>query len=242
MISARFAGPDILEQGKVNALNCALYQNGALIAPASGGSCLIYRTDGTLVETGSAIVSSSIATFSTSTLSSEVRGEGWRVSWSLTVGGEARIFDRMAALCRRRLFPTVTDADLYRKHSDLQSQRPSGVSSYQDKIDDCWSELVHDVRQKGSIPHLVMGAEDLHYVLMYRVLASIYYEFGTGQQLYIDRAAHYQLLAKQAFDGLSFVYDSTDSGKKDAQRRSASPTTFLCDPGLGWGWSGRYDR
>ena len=242
MISARFAGPEILEQGKVNALICALYQNGALIAPASGGSCSVYRADGTLVETGSAIVSSSIATFSTSALSSETRGEGWRVSWSLTVGGEARIFDRMAALCRRRLFPVVTDADLYRKHSDLATLRASSQASYQSKIDDCWEELIHDVRQKGSIPHLVMSPEDLKFVLLYRVLASIYYEFGTGQQLYIDRAAHYRDLAKQAYDGLSFVYDSTDSGKADAAKRSAQPVTMLCDPGSGWGGYGRHDR
>ena len=242
MISARFAGPDLLEQGRVNALQCALYQAGALVAPASGGSCSIYRADGTMVETGVAIVSSSIATFSTSTLTSEVRGEGWRVVWVLTVGGEARTFDRMAALCRRRLFPVVTDADLFRKHPDLSDLMPSSMASYQPKIDDAWEELIHDVRQKGSIPHLVMGAEDLKFVLLYRVLGNVYFDFNQGNPLWSERAAHYRTLAKQAFDGLSFVYDTTDRGAADAQKRSLSPTTMLCDPGNGWGWGGRYDR
>jgi len=213
-----------------------------LVAPSAGGSCSIYRADGTLVETGVAIVSGSIATFSTSTLASEVRGEGWRVVWALTVGGILETSDRSAALCRRRLFPVVTDADLYRKHPDLEELRPSSLASHQGKIDDAWEELVHDIRQKGSIPHLVMGAEDLKFVLLYRVLGNIYFDFNQGNPLWSERATHSRALAKQAFDGLSFVYDSTDRGAADAQKRSLSPVTMLCDPGNGWNWGGRYDR
>ena len=239
LYSARFAGPELLQQGRSNSLTCPLYRDGALVAPVAGGTCAIYRADGTLVESGTAVVAASIATYTTSTLATETRGEGWRVSWTLTVGGIPSTFDRMAALCRRHLFPVVTDADLTRKHSDLDDLRPSGLSSYQSKIDDCWEELVHDIRQKGSIPHLVMAAEDLKFVLLYRVLSGIYYDFNQGNSTWLQRAQDYQRKAQEAFDGLSFKYDTADTGVADAEKRAMSPVTILASGG-DWGGNGWY--
>ena len=235
--SAAFAGPELLQQGRTNALVCKLYRDGALVAP-SAGTCTIYRADGTTVETGSATIASSYASYTTtSTFSSETRGEGWRVSWALTVGGISSYFDRQAALCRRRLFPVVTDADLIQRHSDLSDLRPSGLASYQSYIDLAWEELVHDIRQKGSIPHLVLGPEDLKFVLVYRVLHAIYNDFDQGSPTWRQRAQDYAAKAAAAFEGLSFVYDTTDTATADTKRRAASPVTFLASGG-DWNWPG----
>ena len=229
--SAAFAGPELLQQGRTNALVCKLYRDGSLVAP-SAGTCSIYRADGTLVETGSVTIASSYASFTTSsTFSTESRGEGWRVVWLLTVASISCTFDRQAALCRRRLFPVVTDADLLLRHSDLTDLRPSGLASYQPYIDLCWEELVHDIRQKGSVPHLVMGAEDLKFVLIYRVLTAIFNDFNQNNPTWAQRAADYAARAKDAFSGLSFVYDTTDTGTADTKRRAASPVTFLASGG-----------
>lgn len=237
--TARLAGPELLQQGRANSLTCPLYREAALVAPSSG-SCAVYRADGSVVETLTVSVVASVATVTTSSLAGETRGENWRVEWTLVVAGLACTFDRMAALCRRRLFPVVTDADLIRKHSDLATLRPTGTDSYQPYIDDCWEELLHDVRQKGSIPHLVMAPEDLKFVLLYRVLNSIYNDFNRSQNgTWLQRAQDYERKAKEAFDGLSFKYDTSDSGVADAKRRSVSPVTILTSGGEWWG-NGNY--
>ena len=238
--SARFAGPELLQQDRSNSLTCPLYRENALVAPSAGGTCAIYRADGTLVESGVFTVVASVATYTTSSLASEPRGEDWRVEWTLTVSGISLTFDRMAALCRRRLFPVVTDADLVRKHSDIGDLRPSNLTSYQDKIDGEWEELLHDIRQKGSIPHLVMAPEDLKFVLLYRVLAAIYSDFNASNNpTWMKRADDYRALADKAFKELSFKYDTSDSGVADIQKRSASPVTFLASGGdWGWQWGG----
>jgi len=239
-IAARFAGPELLERGRTATIRCALYRDGALVVPDSG-TVAIYRSDGTLVVSAAVTVASSMATYTTPSFSAEQLGEGWRVEWMLVVAGATHTFDRPAALCRRRLFPVLVEADLVRRHSDLAALRPSSLSSYQDYLDDSWEEILHQIRQKGSLPQLIASPEDLKYVHLYRALELIFRDFAVSQSadgkwpfLAADYAKQYQ----QAWNQLSLKYDSNEDGKADGERRPLASVTFLASGGEGW--QGRY--
>lgn len=236
-LSARFAGPELLQRGAAQGISCPLYRDGALVAPSSG-TISIYRADGTQVVAAAAVtVAASIATYTTGTFAGETLGEGWRVEWLLTVSGAVHTFDRQAALCRRRLFPVVTDADLIRRHSDLVAIRPPDMTSFQDYLDESWVELLHQIRQKGSIPHLVASPEDLRQVHLFLALKLVFTDFsvrfGDGSR-WPTLADSYSKESQAAFKQLSLSYSSDDSGNADATRRAVQSVTFLACGGEGW--------
>ena len=235
-ISARFAGPEILQKGSANTISCPLYRDGALVV-ATGGNVAILRADGTQAVSASVSIAANIATYTTPTFSSEALGENWRIVWTITWSGGSGVFDRMAALCRRRLFPVVTDADLLRRHSDLNNIKPPDVASFQDYLDEAWVELLHTLRQKGNFPQLILSPEDLRYVHLFRTLEAIFNDFtvrsGQGEK-WPALAADYRSKAKEAFNSLSLVYSSADDGLPDSRRRPAQSVTFLAAGGDWW--------
>lgn len=235
-LAARFAGPELLQRGAAQGISCPLYRDGALVAPSSG-TVSIYRADGSQVVAAAAVsVVASIATYTTGTFSGETLGEGWRVEWLLTVSSVVYTFDRTAALCRRRLFPVVTDADLLRLHSDLTRLRPSNLTSYQDYLDLAWEELLHVVRQQGTLPNLIMSPEDLRYVHTYRTLEAVFRDFSVTAQpdKWNVLSKEYAQKADAAFKQLSFKYDDNDDGQANTNRRPAQAVTFLADGGEWW--------
>lgn len=236
----RFVGSEHLVRGRDNRITCPVYRAGALVAvTAVGSSAAVYRADGTLVGTFSVTVLSSIpgATIPSATLASEQYSSAWRIEWSLVMpDGIPHVFKRMAVLGRSALYPVVTDADLLRRHSDLADQRPASMTSFQDYLDEAWAEVVHKIRQKGSLPHLVSDPEDLRYVLMYETLAGIYLDWSLApgsDSKWAAMAVHYQGKAKEAWGTLSLQFDMNEDGAAD-EVRSASPVTFLGTAGNDW--------
>lgn len=236
----RFSGHENLVRGRDNICTCPVYRDGALVAPTVlGSSCIIYRADGSVQGTKSITIPGNIArvTITEASLASEAYSDWWRLDWSLLMpDGVVHVFTRSAALGRRALYPVVTDLDLFRRHSDLVNQLPSGHTSYQSWIDEAWAEVVHRIRQKGSLPHLVCAPEDLRFVLLYETLANIYRDFisipgdtSKWQALKID----YDAKAQRAWAELALRYDSDEDGHADEQR-PATPVTFLGASGDWW--------
>ena len=84
---ARFLNHAYLERERNTDLAIGLYEDGALVAP-SGGEVSIFNASGVAVVNAAAVVvSGSRATYalSSSTVSAESYGSGWRVEWSLTM-------------------------------------------------------------------------------------------------------------------------------------------------------------
>lgn len=241
--SARFAGPEIMERGRGNLLKCPVYRDGALAMPTDTLSSLVVsRPDGTVLATVAPIVvTASVANHNvaSATLAAETLGEGWSLLWALRMpDGITHTFRRAAALCRRSLYPVVTDADLIRRHSDLSELRPSTLDSYQPYLDEAWVEVLHLLRQRGSLPQLVCSPEDLRYVHLYRTLELVFRDFtstASGDK-WADLAAYYASEGKEAWGKLSLKYDPDEDGIADSQRRPATPVTMLSSHGRVNSW------
>lgn len=243
--AARFAGPELLEQGRDNTIRCPVYRDGAVVEPSSG-TVSVWSAAGTAIVAAQAVsIVSSIASFvvASTLLADLTLEEGWRVEWVLAMPDDVtHTFLRSGALCRRRLYPVITDADLIRRHSDLAELRPSGLGSYQAYLDDAWEELLHDIRQKGSLPHLIASPEDLRYAHLFRTLALIFEDFevsAAADSKWTSLATANRDRATAAFGRLSLRYDTDEDGVADEDRRTLDPVTFLTGGGYDpdpWGY------
>ena len=243
--AARFVGPELIERGRANALTCPVYRDGALVAPTElTSSITILRKDGSaVVSAGPVAVTGSIARYTTGTYTAEQLEEGWFVEWLCTIGGVPYRFRRSAALCRARLHPVITDADLYARHAELADVRGT-LTTDQACIDEAWAELLNMIRQKGSLPHLVMSPEDLRFAHLFLALSNRFLDLqtsGGNDSKWAALATHYATRFTQAFGGLSFRYDTDDDGVADVLPRAGFPITFLGGHGRDpWRRGGRW--
>lgn len=231
--SARFIGPELIERGRVNALTCPVYRDGALVAPTLSGSTItIWKADGSKIVDAVAVtsVTASIATYNTGTYSTETREDGWQVEWSLIFSGVARTFRRSAALVRARLHPVISDRDLYARHAELEGVRATGTTTDQSVIDESWAELLDMFRQRGSLSHLVMSPEDTRFLHLFLALQNRFTDLmtsaGDGSK-WATLATMYTEKFREKFSTTSFRYDSDDDGIPDPERRRAPAVTFL---------------
>lgn len=240
LYTARFLWPEFIERGRDNAITCPVYRFGALVAPASG-TVTVTRADQTLVVNAAPVsIVGSVATYTipAAVLAPLALEEGWLVTWSLVLDGVARTYQRDGALVRRSLFPVVTDADLLRRHSDLNALRAPGVSSYQDYIDEAFAVVQNRLISGGRRPFLVLSPSALREVQLNLTLALIWTDYATSAgdtSRYSDLATHYRQAYEDAWARLNFVYDEADENKVDPNRRAAgTPTMWLGSRGFPW--------
>ena len=238
----RVAGPELLERARDNLITAPIYRDGALVAPSSG-TCTVLRPDGSQVAAPSVTVVSSVAraTVTAASLAGLAFEEGWTVEWALVMpDGHTHTFRRSAALVYRRVYPVITDTDLLRRHSDLATQRPASMASFQNFIDEAWKEVVHRLRAKGSLAHLVMEPESLRFALVYKSLELIFRDWAitaSTDEKWAMLATDYGQKFIEDWGLLQFRYDEDRTGKADeATKRAAQPPLFLSSNG----WRGRY--
>ena len=232
LYTALFRSPTLIERGRDNELVCVVYRDGVIVAPtAAGSSVSIYSRDSTIVDAAAITVTDSKATYTlpAATVADEDLAEGWRVEWTLVIAGETHVMRNDAALVRARLYPVITDLDLYRRHPDLNPSHdaslvPSGTN-YQEFLDEAWAELQNALIAKGSRPNLIMTPSSLRAVHLYKVLEMIFLDFSStsGDGKYDGLADRYAGKAAEAWRDLNFLYDADDSGEADdvRARRSA---------------------
>lgn len=222
LYSARFELPDLIERGKNNALKCRVYRAGALVAPSSG-TVSIYDTSTTAVVSAAAVtVSASVATYTLSSalVTDHALEEGWRVEWSLVMpDGVTHVFRNDAALVRGRLYPSITEADLYRVASSLN---PAGAAvihsetSFADKIDEAFVQIENRLIAQGNRPNLVLSPSAFRESHIYLALALIFEDFASRlNEAYEIRARMYREMFEGAWGRLRFVYDTDDDGVPD---------------------------
>jgi hypothetical protein len=232
---ARFLNHAYLERERNTDLAIGLYEDGALVAP-SGGEVSIYNASGVAVVNAAAVVvSGSRATYalSSSTVSAESYGSGWRVEWSLTMpDGEVHGLRQNASLVRFLLYPVITDADLYRRHTDLASHLVgTGLTSYEGYIQEAWIEVESRLEMQGRRPFLVMSPEAMRSPHLYGTLKLICRDFaGTGSpdNKWAVLADHYDSEEMKSWADLNFIYDEDNTGEADGvSRTDAKPTLWL---------------
>jgi len=237
LYTARFKLPTFLERGRDNVVKCAVYRDGALVAPSSGTFAL-YDKNGATVTSGSATISGSVAqaTIASATLATLGLSASWSIAWPLAMpDGTTHTFRNDAALVRRALYPVVTDADLFERVSSLNpsSNTPlTTLSDFQDYIDGSWTEIQNRLISMGNRPYLVMSPSSLREPHLLLTLAYIFEDLSTRlNEAYENRAADYRRQYEAALGRLSFEYDVEDNGIADtSKRRAVSPTFWMGSP------------
>lgn len=230
--TARFQLPDLIEQGRDNALRCPVYLSGGLAVPTAGIASIYDATGAAVTSAATATIAGSVAgyTVASATLATRTRGEGWRVEWALTMpDGVVHTFRNEAALVRRALYPVVTDADLFRRVSSLDPAGPSPItraSTQQDKIDEAWVQIQQKLLDKGNRPNLIMSPSALRSVHLAAALALVFEDLASRVNAsYETRAKAYRDEARAAWAELRFLYDEGDDGQADTLSRRPSGRT-----------------
>lgn len=236
LLSARLVGPEMMQQGRDNVLKCPVYRDGTLQVP-SAYTLAIYRPDGTTFLSPSVTIPGNIATATVGSgfLATESFGMRWNFEWTLTIGGIVYTFRRAGGVCKRQLYPVITDADLTEgRFKNLARFLPTGVTTFQGYSDEAWRDLVHDLEQKGNLAHLIMSPEDLRFVHLWGTLEGFFAdcELGGGDvSVWTTRREQATAKRKAEFDKLTFLYDAGEDGVADEERRPAQPVTFLGSSG-----------
>jgi hypothetical protein len=242
--TARFRSSETIERGRTQILTCPVQRAGATAAPSSG-TISIYRPDQTALVSAQAVtVVSSVAqyTLTGATTTAEALGEGWLVEWSLLMpDAVTHTFRNDAALCRRTLYPVISDADLTQRHSDLPALLGS-ATSYQSYLDEAWATMTNKLIGEGRRPYLVIQPSALREAHLMLTLHLIFMDFQTSAGdtgRWQALATYYQTAYTTAWGALRFTYDEADENLVDSsKKKSASSTVWLNGRGesLGSWW------
>lgn len=214
-------------------ITAPLYRDGSLVT-ATSCTATLYDASGVAVSvTGAAAVVAGVASWTLTPASSATLGAGYRVEWSITHAGGTVTHVVAAAMVRGLpLQPVITDLDLYRRQPMLDpgavgSRAPEDLTTWQDYLDEAWTEILYRIWGQGQRPSLVMSPESLRAPHLYLTLALIYEgPLASDAPASVDYRAQYE----HAWSSLRWVYDADDDGiPDDSGRRSAGqPTIWLC--------------
>lgn len=234
--SARLLAPYQLVRGQTQTLTCPMYASGALVTPTSG-TITIERPGGTeLVSAAAVTIAGSMATYSllsTILADTEQLGGQWQVVWSLAFasGVTPEVVRSDAVVVRRALYPTLTDADLYRRASALDPSGSAPVTSettYQDKIDLSWGMILREIINEGRRPDLVTTPSALHDAHLLLTLSLIYEDMATRlNEFHMAMADRYRDQYRAARQAMSYGYDLDDTGKQPSSRTRRGGTLWL---------------
>jgi hypothetical protein len=227
--SARFRSSETVERGRTQVLSCPTSRAGATATPTAGTFSL-YRPDGSALVSAQAVTipPASVAqyTLAGATTSAEALGEGFLCEWSLTMpDGVTHTFRNDAALCRRTLYPVISQDDLTQRHSDLPALLGS-ATSYQPYIDEAFATLANRLIAAGRRPYLVIQPSALRDVHLMSTLAMIFLDYSTSAGdggRWQALAEHYRVQYEAAWGQLRFTYDEADENTVDpSKKKSAS--------------------
>ena len=231
---------ELLERDKAQSTELKIYRAGVQIVPTAGTYTLKKPTGPAIVENASLTIAVSGTVsylHSTSELSSTLQlGEGYVQEFTLTIDGDVYLFRRMASLVLRRLYPVIQDGDLTATYSDLDSLRPSNLTSYQLYIDDAWYQILRRIKNQGmGYEYLVMSPEsffDAHRHLTLYLIFRDFHSSLSAEGRYLELSQEHYRLYREEFDSISFTYDQNhDTNADDADKRTRGrPTIFLSRP------------
>jgi hypothetical protein len=237
--SARFRSTETIERGRTQILTCPTSRAGATATPTAGTFSL-YRPDGTALVSAQAVTipPASVAQFSLSgaTTSAEALGEGWLGEWTLTMpDGVSHTFRNDAALCRRTLYPVISQDDLTQRHSDLPALLGT-ATSYQPYIDEAFWVISNRLIGNGRRPYLVIQPSALRECHLMLALHLVFLDYSTSAGdggRWQALAQHYATQYEQAWGQLRFTYDEADENTVDpSKKKSASSQIWTNGRGI----------
>jgi hypothetical protein len=232
---------ELLERGTTQITELPIYRDGGLATIANVQYTLYNpnQTKHTNNQTGTYSGNIPQYVHSDGSLTNSMQlGEGYLQQWDITIGTTVYTFRRMAALVRRRLYPVVSDNDLFATYKQLSSLRPSSITSYQDYIDEAWYTLIQRIRTEGSgLEYLVMSPEALrpaHINLsLYFIFRDFHSSLGQSNGRYLDLANEHLKQYQYDWKSINWLYDQGHDGFADDpnDRVARQPVIYLNKPG-----------
>jgi hypothetical protein len=234
--TARFEGVEEVVWTLTTTLECPVYEDGNLVAPTAG-TITIYNAAREKVVDGVAVtIAGSVATYivASATVADETPEAGWQVVWSLTLSGDTHEFDNEAALVRRKLYPVLTDQDLFRRVPALDPSADdtfwdSDITNLESWRDEAWTEINDRLVEEGVRPALTLSPTAFRRVHRALTLALIFeYLATTLSQEHAQTGERYRDEFKSAWGDLRFVVDEDEDGDPDStEREPAIQTVWL---------------
>jgi hypothetical protein len=141
------------------------------------------------------------------------------------------VFRNDGALVRRTLYPVITDADLFQRHSDLPALLATGTTSYQSYLDEAWGTLTNRITAQGRRPYLIIQPSALRDAHLALTLQLIFLDFQTSAGeggRWQALAEHYGRAYTEAWGQLRFNYDESDENKVNPNtKKSGTSTVWL---------------
>lgn len=236
--TARIRRIEILERAKAQQTELKVYLDGLQVVPSSGTYTLTQPDGSNIVVDAQAVSIDADGTITYNHTAGQLPktlplGEGYLQEFSLVISGDTHIFRRLCSVTLRRLYPTVTDLDLIDEYHDLNSLRPSTLTSYQPYITSAWMEILRRTRTNGTCySYLVLTPESFHDSLLHLTLYKIFRDFHTGlsqaQGRFLDLANEEYRLYNHHYAQINFVYDTDHENKAtDPDKRTGQPVIFL---------------
>ena len=235
--SPRFQLPNLLERGRENATQCPAYRDGALAEPTDG-TITIYNAAGTkVVDADPVVVAASIATYDVlaAALADQNLEAGWVIEWALDMpDGVTHTFRNSGECVRARLYPDITDLDLFRREPALDPNGNDPITTlddFQDYIDE--ADVIVQLRliQMGNRPNLITEPSGLRPVWQNLTLHLVFEGLATRQnEAWAAKSRHYGDAYEREFSRVSVLYDADDDGMPDSStdRRGLSSPVWLC--------------
>ena len=239
-VAFRADATELIERGTDTTLRLRPARGGAAITP-DAATLTLTDPSGTVVvdaEVAVCTADSGQAAYVVpgSVTSALALGERWTVTWSTTLPGESfsRAVRLEAALVRARLYPVVSDQDLFRRVSSLDPSKDAVITTIEDYspyLDDAWSLVQRYLLAKGDRPWLVLSPEALREVHLLKTLQLVFEDLSTRlNAAYASQAADYRAQYAAAWVDVKFVYDRGDqglAGRSASGRKGAGGSVWL---------------
>lgn len=211
---------DLLEQGVDSVLRLYPARAGTAITPTSATVTVrdgagVVRVDAQPATCADGQAAYTVPAATTAPLS---LGEGWTVTWSVVLPDETipHVVRFDAALVRRRLYPVVTEQDLYRRVRSLDPAHQAALTSLQEYsgyLDDAWATLEQLALAAGRRPWLVVNPQALREPHLVLTLQRIFEDEATRQNALAEVAQSYRDQFRAAWDTarVQFTYPDTDT-------------------------------
>jgi hypothetical protein len=235
---------ELLERGKAQTTTLPIYRDGGLVTPTAV-SYTLYKPDETKITDGAAgTIVANVSTYNhvAGDLHATLElGEGYLQEWAITISGSVFNFRRLCAVVRRRLYPVISDVDLFATYKQLSSLMPSSITSYQDYIDEAWYTIIQRLRQEGGgLEYLVMSSESFRQahlnLSLYYIFRDFHSSLGQSNGRYLDLANEMYRQYLGEWKQINFIYDTGHDGfpGEPNTRRAKQPVIFLNRTGNDW--------
>ena len=236
----RIRVPQMIQRGKTQTVELIIYRNGGEVTPTAATYQLLDEDGSEIISTTTAtIVGNAIQyTISSSQVpTSKTLSDGWFELWEVEIGGVDYTFQRPAYLCRRPLYPCISDIDLESSYSDLENLLPdSYTDGWQRYIDEAWVRIIERLRQLGNLPYLITEPQALRSSHLELALALIWRNMhsslGQSNGRYLDLYREHIKSYEFQFKQISFRYDMDEDGRADdvEKRKAGMPMISTTNP------------